>query len=178
MNKRSINFIFRLLLLTLLFGTDNWLVLAKEVINPEKFSGPVATGYRAAQKSKEICVKLFCYCGCDLTDEHTSLLDCFTCMHGVDCPICQEEAIIAHHMKGQGKTLGQIQRTIDEKFSVQYPWDKPSPALERYLKTIRAYRDTDSTYSVKPVVKAALGTKYNTKAKVSIRKKKSHCCGH
>ncbi len=142
-------------------------MMAKEVISPEKFSEPIASGYKAAQKAKDICSKLFCYCGCDLTDEHFSLLDCFTCLHGVDCAICQEEAIIALHMKEQGKPLALIQQTIDEKYSAQYPWDEPSFALERYLKSVK-------------VGKIKLRTKYNTGAdKVKQKsKKQGHCCGH
>lgn len=144
----------------------------KEVINPHKFSEPIAQGYRAALKAKDVCSKLFCYCGCDLTDEHKTLLDCFTSMHGVDCAICQEEAVIALHLKEQGKSLGQIQKVIDDRFSPQYPWEEVSPALKEYFKTIRAYHgpspfinDPRTTYSAKAGVK-------------SLANKKSRCCGH
>lgn len=98
-----------------------------EVLDPEQFSGQIAAGYQAAKNAKEVCAKLFCYCGCDLTDDHVSLLDCFTGMHGVDCAICQEEAIIASNMKKQKKSLAQIQETIDDRFAAQYPWEEASP---------------------------------------------------
>jgi hypothetical protein len=139
----------------------------KAVLDPEKFFGQIAAGYKAAQQAKDVCSKLFCYCGCDLTDEHVSLLDCFTGMHGVDCAICQEEAIIALNMKKQGKTLAQTQKVIDEKFSSQYPWDEPSPTLQRYLQSIKANSNK-------------LRTTYNTNTSASAKKrqKRGHCCGH
>ena len=62
------------------------------VLDPNKYFGKAKLGYAAAQLCPEICAKLFCYCGCDETDEHDTLLDCFTTDHGVDCHICQEEA--------------------------------------------------------------------------------------
>jgi len=108
---------------------------AKEVLPPNKFFGRAALGYSAAKQAPEVCAKLFCYCGCDLTDSHANLLDCFTCEHGVDCQICQEEAIIGLRMKREGKNLYTIQKAIDRAFSDQYPWDKPSAQLLEYRKS-------------------------------------------
>jgi hypothetical protein len=167
----GLNFILKTLFVSIVFCFLNNCVLGKEVISPNKFSGTIAQGYRAAQKAKDICGKLFCYCGCDMTDEHTSLLDCFTSMHGVDCAICQEEAIIASHMKEQGKTLGQIQQTIDEQFSAQYPWDEASPIYENYLKTFKV----SAHHATK---KKPGNTVYNTKTGMATQKKPGHCCGH
>lgn len=107
----------------------------KPVMDPEGFFGKASAGYEAAKKVPEICAKVFCYCGCDLTDSHQSLLDCFTSDHGADCPVCQDEAIMAMTLNSQGKTLAQIQRAIDEKFVKEYPYDNPSKALVQYRKT-------------------------------------------
>lgn len=95
----------------------------KPVLNPEKYFGKAKLGYMAAQRCPEICAKLFCYCGCDVTDEHGSLLDCFTSDHGVDCYICQEEALVALQMKKEGKSLAEIQKVIDQSYEKQYPFD-------------------------------------------------------
>ncbi|MBX9939313.1 MAG: PCYCGC domain-containing protein [Candidatus Obscuribacterales bacterium] len=95
----------------------------KPVLNPEKYFGKAKLGYMAAQRCPEICAKLFCYCGCDVTDEHGSLLDCFTSDHGVDCYICQEEALVALQMKKDGKSLAEIQKVIDQSYEKQYPFD-------------------------------------------------------
>jgi len=120
------------------------------VLNPSKFFGRAALGYSAAKQAPEVCQKLFCYCGCDMTDSHASLLDCFTCDHGADCQICQEEAIIGLHMKQEGKSLYKIQKAIDEAFSQQYPWDKPSQQLTKYRESIKP--DADDSKNVSPIV--------------------------
>jgi len=107
------------------------------VLNPANFFGRAALGYKAAKQAPELCQKLFCYCGCDMTDAHNSLLDCFTSDHGADCQICQEEAIVGLHMQQEGKSLDKIQKAIDEAFCQQYPWDRPSDQLKKYRETIK-----------------------------------------
>jgi hypothetical protein len=108
--------------------------LRQPVLRPESFFGKAKLGYEAAQKTPEICAKLFCYCGCDMTDNHNSLLDCFTSDHGVDCSICQEEAIIALKMKNEHKSLAEIQKVIDLKYTKDYEatFSKPTDALRNY----------------------------------------------
>src|SRR5437016_679078 len=61
------------------------------VLEPGKFFGEAAMGYASAQAAPQVMSKLFCYCGCDTTDGHSALIDCYTSMHGQDCHICQEE---------------------------------------------------------------------------------------
>ena len=104
------------------------------VLDPNKFFGHAKSGYAAAQLCPEICAKLFCYCGCDMTDDHDSLLDCFTTDHGVDCHICQEEAHIALKMKREGKSMKQIQQAIDIMFEKEYPFDEPTAVIQKYRK--------------------------------------------
>jgi hypothetical protein len=105
----------------------------KPVLDPGQYFGKAKAGYQAAKEAPEICAKLFCYCGCDLTDDHGSLLDCFTSDHGVDCYICQEEALVALKMKQQGKSLAEIQKVVDLAYTKEYPWDENSPAYKKYL---------------------------------------------
>jgi hypothetical protein len=107
------------------------------VLDPSKFFGRAALGYSAAKQAPEVCEKLFCYCGCDMTDSHSTLLDCFVCEHGADCQICQDEAIVGLHMKQEGKSLLKIQKSIDEAFSQQYPWNKPTPQLTNYRNLLK-----------------------------------------
>jgi hypothetical protein len=106
----------------------------KPVLAPDQYFGTASQAYQAAKQCPEICAKLFCWCGCDLTDAHTSLLDCFTSDHGADCEICQKEAFLALEMKKQGKSVSDIQRAVDTKYEKNYPYDHPSPALMRYRK--------------------------------------------
>ena len=102
------------------------------VLAPEQFAGEAAMGYAAAGAVPKICAKLFCYCGCDSTDNHTSLLDCFTSTHGNDCHICQEEALMALRMQKEGKSLKEIQKSVDDTYSHMYPFKNPTPALKDY----------------------------------------------
>ncbi len=108
------------------------------VLPSEQFLGAAAMGYAAAKNCPKVCHHLFCYCGCDITDNHKSLLDCFTGYHGVDCHICQEEAMLALRMSRNDEPLASIQRAIDEGYSNKYPFKEESPALKRY-KALRKW---------------------------------------
>jgi hypothetical protein len=107
---------------------------AAPVLPAENFFGNAKLGYLAAKRVPDICEKLFCYCGCDLTDNHSSLLDCFTSDHGVDCNICQEEALLADKMHTAGSSLAEIQKVIDQKYAPEYNsiFNKPSKMLLEY----------------------------------------------
>lgn len=107
----------------------------KEVLDPSKFYGLASFGYAAAKTCPEVMEKIFCYCGCDLTDSHVSLLDCFTSIHGVDCHICQEEAILARKMHSDGSSIVDIQKAIDEKYARDYPFEQDTPAYKSYKAT-------------------------------------------
>src|ERR1700679_2837957 len=57
----------------------------KLVLPADQFSGKAAASYEAAKEIPDVCCKLFCYCGCDVSEKHTNLLECFASDHGVDC---------------------------------------------------------------------------------------------
>jgi hypothetical protein len=137
-----------------------------QVLDPNNYVGQVKAGYAAAKEIPEICAKLFCYCGCDLTDCHGSLLDCFTSDHGVDCHICQEESILALNFHRKGKSLSDIQKYIDKRYSKEYPFEVESPGLQKYKKQ----RLWDA------------GKKASAETSISTKKNKSRssdaaCCG-
>lgn len=113
------------------------------VLSPDKFFGPAAMGYAAAKGCPHICHNLFCYCGCDITDNHKCLLDCFTGPHGADCHICQEEAMLALRMKRADESMGAIQKAIDEAYSSKYPFKEESAALKHY-KSVRKWQPGSS----------------------------------
>src|SRR5262249_14426704 len=148
---------------------------APAVLPPENFVGKASEGYAAAKEVPDICKKLFCYCGCDMTDSHSSLLDCFTCEHGVDCTICQDEAIIALNLKKKGKSLADIQKEIDQAFQTLYPWEKPSPALEKYRGSLKAVSPADSPKVGKTESLLKLPAQPGDQAK---RRRYGGCCGH
>lgn len=108
----------------------------RKVLDHSNYVGKVKMGYMAAEGAPEVCEKLFCYCGCDYTDEHASLLDCFTSDHGVDCIYCQGEAVMAFKMKKKGSSIADIQKAIDLNWGPKYPfYEQPSDAIKRYWKT-------------------------------------------
>jgi hypothetical protein len=121
------------------------------VLDPDvnRFNARAKLGYIAAKKIPDVCAKLFCYCGCDLTDDHKSLLDCFTSSHGADCPICVDEAIWAYKMVHDDKPLAEIQKSIDLKYVPQYNeiFNEPSEALLAY-RAHRLWKPTPSDFAL------------------------------
>jgi hypothetical protein len=142
--------------------------------------GKPALGYEAAAAVPDICAKLFCYCGCDSPElqGHKSLLDCFTCDHGVDCSICQEEAIIAENLKKEGKTLSEIQAMIDKAYSDQYPWKtEPTDAYKKYRASIKSAagaspQDVKTNMNL-PILDPSANAHPSAK-----RPHVGNCCGH
>jgi hypothetical protein len=103
------------------------------VLDAQQFTGKVATSYAAAKEIPDVLCKLFCYCGCDKMDKHTTLLECFVSEHTKGCLVCQDEAIEALRMKKEGKTISEIQHSIDKRFFKEYPFAKtPTKALLDY----------------------------------------------
>lgn len=110
--------------------------LGAKVLDHSKYVGKVKMGYMAAQRAPEVCQKLFCYCGCDYTDEHGTLLDCFTSDHGVDCIYCQGEAVLAYKMTRKGASIAEIQKAVDLNWGPHYPfYEQPSETIKKYWKT-------------------------------------------
>jgi uncharacterized protein with PCYCGC motif len=60
---------------------------------------------------------LHCYCGCDKTDGHKNLLDCFRDTHGSTCAICCGEARDAEAMAGRGMPIEQIRDALRARYS-------------------------------------------------------------
>jgi Protein of unknown function with PCYCGC motif len=145
------------------------------VLSSENVFGNAKMGYMAAKRIPDICGKLFCYCGCDLTDNHSSLIDCFTSDHGVDCNICQEEALLALKMHTEGKELLEIQKAVDLKYVAEYNsvFDQPSDALKKY-RAGRLWKPTPAELANENVV-GKKGAQSGEKSKASDA---GSCCGH
>jgi len=54
----------------------------KPVVPPARFVGQTAVAYNIAQAFPDVLDQLYCYCGCDRSLGHKSLLSCFTDDHG------------------------------------------------------------------------------------------------
>src|ERR1700730_10179974 len=68
--------------------------------------------YSLEAKIKPVLYQQPCYCYCDRSVGHKSLLDCYASEHGSECDICQKEAVLAYQQTQKGKTPAQIRAAI------------------------------------------------------------------
>ncbi|HKM65925.1 MAG TPA: CYCXC family (seleno)protein [Candidatus Acidoferrum sp.] len=68
--------------------------------------------YVIASRVKKILYQQPCYCHCDRSQGHGSLLDCFVGRHGSGCDICQKEDFYSYEQTRNGKTPAQIRAGI------------------------------------------------------------------
>jgi hypothetical protein len=84
-----------------------------ETMSPERFSNPlVQNAYAVAAKIKKTLYQQPCYCHCDRSKGHTSLLDCFSSEHGSGCGTCIYEDLYTFEQVRRGKTAAQIRAAI------------------------------------------------------------------
>ncbi len=82
-------------------------------MNPEFFPDPVVqNAYAIAAKIKKTLYQQPCYCHCDRSQGHGSLLDCFASKHGAGCNICINEDFYSYEQSRKGKTAAQIRAGI------------------------------------------------------------------
>jgi hypothetical protein len=68
--------------------------------------------YEAASTYSQLFAQLPCYCHCERTHGHKSLLSCFADAHGAECSICRREALFARSEARKGKPVIQIREEI------------------------------------------------------------------
>ena len=84
-----------------------------ETMSPELFSDPIVqNAYAVAAKIKKTLYQEPCFCHCDRSQGHGSLLDCFASKHGSGCNICIYEDFYAYEQSRKGKTAAQIRAGI------------------------------------------------------------------
>jgi Protein of unknown function with PCYCGC motif len=99
-------------------------------MSPDLFVDPVIRNtYVVAARVKKALYQQPCYCYCDLSQGHGSLLDCFTSKHGSGCGTCIREALYTYEQSRKGKTPAQIREGIERG-----EWQ--SVDLSKYLKPI------------------------------------------
>jgi hypothetical protein len=87
---------------------------------PEKFFGSARQAYQVAREIPQTLAQLPCYCYCDETFGHKSLLTCYESDHSAHCATCVSEALLAYRLqKEQGLTAPQIRERIIAEFSRQ-----------------------------------------------------------
>jgi len=103
-----------------------------ETMNPGLFTDAVVqNAYAVAAKIKKTLYQQPCYCHCDRSQGHKSLLDCFASKHGSGCGTCIYEDFYAFEQSRKGKTAAQIRAGIikGEWKSVEATkYQKPLPA--------------------------------------------------
>ena len=72
----------------------------------------VFNAYTVAGRVKKVLYQQPCYCHCDRSQGHGSLLDCFVGKHGSGCDTCMREAFYAYEQTHKGKTPAQIREGI------------------------------------------------------------------
>ncbi len=84
-------------------------------MDPEQFSDPVVrNAYTSAAKVKKVLYQQPCYCHCDRSQGHGSLLDCFVSKHAAGCNVCTKEEFYSSEQAHKGKTGAQIRDGIEK----------------------------------------------------------------
>ncbi len=82
-------------------------------MNSDLFTDPVVqNAYAVAAKIKKALYQQPCYCHCDRSQGHKSLLDCFASKHGSGCGTSIYEDFYTFEQLGKGKTAAQIRAAI------------------------------------------------------------------
>jgi hypothetical protein len=89
---------------------------AAPTLDPNLFNGEVREAYAVARKNPALLASLHCYCGCDRSEGHRNLLDCYRDQHGSHCEICTGEALEAQRLFEQGTPVEQIRDVLRAKF--------------------------------------------------------------
>ena len=89
----------------------------RATLDPNQFVGEVKKAYEIARKDPTLLTQLHCWCGCDRTDGHKNLLDCYRDLHGAHCAICTGEAIEAEQLAQQGMPVEKIRDALRERFA-------------------------------------------------------------
>jgi hypothetical protein len=83
-------------------------------LSPETFSDVVVqNAYALAARVKKVLYQQPCYCHCDRSQGHGSLLDCFAGKHGAECGVCIREGLYSYEQTHKGKTAAQIREGIE-----------------------------------------------------------------
>ena len=86
-------------------------------LDPQNFQGNVREAYEVAERDPALLAQLHCYCGCDKSDGHKNLLDCFRDTHGSTCAICCGEARDAESMASRGMAIEQIRDALRARYA-------------------------------------------------------------
>lgn len=82
-------------------------------LDPMQFTTTlVQNAYTVAARIRKLLYQQPCYCHCDRSEGHGSLLDCFAGHHGSMCNVCMAEDFYTYEQSHVGKTAAQIRAGI------------------------------------------------------------------
>lgn len=82
-------------------------------MSPDLFDQPIVqNAYAVAARVKSALYQQPCYCHCDQSHGHKSLLDCFASRHGSGCGTCIYEDFYTYEQTRKGRTPAQIRAGI------------------------------------------------------------------
>jgi hypothetical protein len=85
-----------------------------ETMSPALFPDIVVqNAYTVAARVKKTLYQQPCYCHCDRSQGHGSLLDCFASKHASICEICIREGFYSYEQSRKGQTTAQIRAGIE-----------------------------------------------------------------
>lgn len=76
----------------------------------------IAEVYEMAAEIPHVLDGLYCHCDCSKHSGHRSLLTCFQDDHGAACDVCLTEAALAFRMTGEGRSLKEIRKAVDDLY--------------------------------------------------------------
>jgi hypothetical protein len=83
-------------------------------LSPSLFTDVVVqNAYALAARIRRILYQQPCYCHCDRSQGHGSLLDCFASKHAAECGVCIREGLYSYEESRKGKTGAQIREGIE-----------------------------------------------------------------
>jgi hypothetical protein len=84
-----------------------------QTMDPAVFNNPIVqNAYALAAKVKRVLYQQPCFCHCDRSIGHESLLDCYVGKHASVCDVCMREAFYAYEQAMKKKTATQIRDGI------------------------------------------------------------------
>ena len=98
------------------YTTAPGLGMLEPTLPPELFTGNKKLAYQVAKDIPQTLAQLPCYCHCDRSQGHKSLLSCFESEHGENCGICIGEALMAYNLHKQGVSVVDIRKQIIDSY--------------------------------------------------------------
>jgi hypothetical protein len=91
---------------------------AADVVPAERYAAypRIAEVYQMVAEIPDVIDGIYCHCDCSIHSDHRSLLTCFQDDHGAACDVCLTEAALAFRMVGEGRSLKEIRKAVDNLY--------------------------------------------------------------